>query len=79
MRWDSVGRINLLGQGVPTIGDVARDRVGISGIDLANFLQRRLIIEIQVLKTDQERVASPLAIAPRTASRRRRIKARVFW
>ena len=50
--------VNALGEGLPTVGDVARDGVAIGGVDLPNFLQRRLVIEIQVLKADQERRVS---------------------
>ena len=71
--------VDLLGERVAPIGNVAGDGVGIGWVDLADFLDRRLIVEIEMLKADQERVAVCRPIAPRTASRNRRISARVFW
>ena len=49
--------VDLLGQSVAPIGDIAGDGVGVGRVDLADFLDRRLIVEVEVLKADQERVA----------------------
>ena len=52
----ALGRVDPFGQGVSAVRHVARNRVRIGRIDLADFLDRRLIVEIEVLKANQESV-----------------------
>jgi len=50
----ALGSVDLLGQCVAAIGDVAGDGIGVTGVDLADFLDRCLVVEVEMLKTDQE-------------------------
>src|SRR5262249_26792108 len=60
--------VDLLGERIAAVRYVAGDGVRVGRVDLADFLQRTLIVEVQMLESDQKGVAVRFQGAPHRQS-----------